>query len=787
MFTQSQNTLVTGGTFVDSRVEYHGISKQSTGFDNLVKASSPSAFYNAGSNFDSPKCHPNTRVAILDKIMEWVGGNLETLDGYVLWLYGPAGAGKSAVAKTIAERCSSRNLLLATYFFSNTDPTRNQVNALMATLAYQVALYLPMARDLIEMVVDRDPLIFTRSLQDQFHSLIIRPLLQLVHSGAFTQTSPRVIIIDGLDECLKFDMQSLVLDAISSEMQEVETRLPLRYIIASRPEPHLYIQFADPQLFPKTTRFPLDDKYYPTADIRQFLEDSFKKIKERHPLRRHIPGVWPTVRDIETLVNKSSGQFIYAATVIQYVSAPRNQPAQCLEVILGLRPPRSNHAPFAQLDALYTKIINPAATVEDISSTMKLLGFLLPQSTERIDLYQNVLKIPRFLEKFLALEDGEVQRLLIDLSSLIRYQDQDTELRVIHASFVDFLLDENRSKGYFIDPVEFKDRLSIMYCEFIQRSHISQDYSDNDEVTLLRYSCRQLAENCSKAPPSKDLIAVLLETPVVPPLFYLGTYQDLEYFLDFFASLESPNFASASHVYDHHLKVWDEYLLAELQNFPSLLYIYVCSVLLHEDFTGSIYSTLCCLLPDHWDSEFSHIKWLYTWDRSGYEFGIIERPSQAYRGMLLDFFADEKRSGRYMLSAKAYAAVSVLFLEYLSVRGTTKTRIGDRDESEMLGHFWESDYYDMRSPSSPPALDIEDDHGPIIKDALAFLPTLLSKSNYSGTLMRQIESHSFRDECKGLEELDKAKQAMLQYRERIQDDEMFQKAPKLRKKYGRSL
>ncbi|PPQ92124.1 hypothetical protein CVT25_007955 [Psilocybe cyanescens] len=701
MFGQGQNTLVTGGTFVDRRVEYHGkhthVSKQSTGIDNLIKASSPSAFYNAGNRFDAPKCHPNTRTAILDKIMEWVVGNL-TLDEFVLWLYGPAGAGKSAIAQTIAERCHARNLLLATFFFSNTDHNRNQGNTLIATLAYQVALYLPIARGLIEQAVDHDPLIFTRSLKDQLQSLIIGPILLLADSGALTQSAPSVIVIDGLDECLDTDMQCMILDAISTAMQDSENRAPLRFLVASRPEAHLYIQFADPKLFPTTTRFPLDDKYYPSADITRYLEDSFKKIKATHPLRKFIPGIWPTSRDINTLANKSSGQFIYAATVVQYVSATRNQPAQCLDVVLGLRPPRTNHAPFAHLDALYTKIIS---NVEDIPSTLRILGFLLLPNVDTTS--ENLLKIPRLLEKFLGLDDGEVQRLLIDLASLISYQDQNTEIRVLHASFGDFLLDETRSKEYFIDPIEFSNRVSLMYCEFIQRSHAAHEYSEDDDLTILHYSYRHLVENCSKVTPSGDVIEELLETPIVPPLFYLGTYQDLQYFLDFFSCLESATFANALNIYDHHLKIWDEYLLGEMQSFPSLLYIYVCSVLLHADFTGSIYSTLCCLLPDHWDPEFSHIKWLYTWDRSDNLYFTIERPSPAYRGMLLDFFTDKERSGRYMLSGKAYAAVSTLFMEYISVRGT-KNRIEAHHEWKHSDDLDDLDsYFGSHSPTAPPA------------------------------------------------------------------------------------
>lgn len=400
--------------------------------------------------------------------MDWVTAERTTMDDlaeFILWLYGPAGAGKSAIAQTIAEKCHSEHLLLASFFFSSTDARRNQGDTLMATLAYQVALHLPAARDKIEEAIDLDPLIFTRSPKDQFLALVIEPIQHLARSG-FLQSEPfpPLIIIDGLDECQDQAMQCLILEAISTLMREND--LPLLFLVASRPEAHLYIEFADAKLYPNTSRLPLDDKYYPTADIIRYLEDSLKKIKHTHPLKKFIPSTWPTSHDIDALATKSSGQFIYAATVVKYISGHRHQPTHCLEIVLGLRPPNSLHAPFAQLDALYSNILSH---VEELGSTLQILGFLLFPSVDIVA--ENLLKIPRFLERFLDMESGEVQRLLLDLVSLISYQDQDTEIRVHHASFGDYLLDGSRSKQFFIDPLDFNDQLSILYCQFIHNSH----------------------------------------------------------------------------------------------------------------------------------------------------------------------------------------------------------------------------------------------------------------------------------------------------------------------------
>ncbi|KIK52272.1 hypothetical protein GYMLUDRAFT_180242, partial [Collybiopsis luxurians FD-317 M1] len=42
-------------------------------------------------------------------------------DHSVCWLYGPAGAGKSVIAQTLAEICMERGLLVGSFFFWHTD------------------------------------------------------------------------------------------------------------------------------------------------------------------------------------------------------------------------------------------------------------------------------------------------------------------------------------------------------------------------------------------------------------------------------------------------------------------------------------------------------------------------------------------------------------------------------------------------------------------------------------------------------------------------------------------
>ncbi|KDR74700.1 hypothetical protein GALMADRAFT_18160, partial [Galerina marginata CBS 339.88] len=276
------------------------------------------AFHDSNDLYDPPKCHPNTRVAVLNKIMDWIhGADLETRNALIGWLYGPAGSGKSAIARTIAEICAKEGTLVASYFFSRFDSTRNHGLSFIATIAYQVSLAFPDTRDHIIGVINRDPFIFSRSLDSQMLSLIIGPLQMRADAGYFDAASVlRVVIVDGLDECEDRDGQVKILDVISKALQH--HRLPFLFLILSRPEPDIRTAFGFGYLNAISTRNPLDDNYLPSEDIRLFLVDKFTEIKNSHPFRAQTPSTWPSEEALQALVRKSSGQFIYASIVVKF-------------------------------------------------------------------------------------------------------------------------------------------------------------------------------------------------------------------------------------------------------------------------------------------------------------------------------------------------------------------------------------------------------------------------------------------------------------------------------------
>ncbi|KDR81215.1 hypothetical protein GALMADRAFT_91866 [Galerina marginata CBS 339.88] len=452
------SSVITGGTFV-----YHNARSQQNvgkgGFERLQDAVAPGALHDSKERFDPPKCHRNTRLAVLKRIMDWILRQDDTTrDAIIMWLYGPAGAGKSAIAQTIAEMCYSYGYLLAGFFFSKNDHQRSTSQPLVATLAYQLALNLPeQVREHIISTIEHNPLIFSSSLEAQLTALVVEPVKVLAESGFFDDPySPRLIVIDGLDECDNPQERGNILRAIFQSIRRQS--LPLIFLIVSRPEVDITSSFNSPSAASIWTGLALDDSYYPSADIRLFLHEKFGEIKQTHRLANFIPPSWPTEDMTETIVERSSGQFIYASTVVKFVASARHRPMDRLEIVLGVRP-AAGEAPFAELDALYTHVFSG---VDDIIAVQQILGLLIvgPPYGATYD--------AEIFERLYSLEPGTTSLILIDLSSLIGVTEAVTRfgtvvlVRILHASLKEFLLDPSRSGALYINPAKRHTQYALL-------------------------------------------------------------------------------------------------------------------------------------------------------------------------------------------------------------------------------------------------------------------------------------------------------------------------------------
>ena len=381
--------------------------------------------------------------------MAWV--NNSDRQTRVLWMNGAAGAGKTAIAHTIAAMCYKAKILAASFFCSRSVSGRNEKTYLITTIVSQLIVAIPQMREHVGNALHEDHSLLSRSLETQLEALVVKPL-ELARSQAdisdtdFLHSYPKFIILDGLDECGDSTSHQSVLRLILVAISKYN--LPFFFLIASRPEQKIREAFNETAMSPLTVRLVLDNKYLPDEDIRTFLVSKFQDIRKKHPSGISLPP-WPSENDIERLVQKSSGQFIYASTVIKFIDSHRHWPLDRLDIIFGLMPPGKT-TPFAEIDALYSFILSAAS--DNIAKILDIFTVLLFLQISHREWEPTV----PFLELFLSYRPGEIFTVLSDMHSIIsvpsQYQ-QDTTLRFFHASLGDFLIDRSRSgEVFFLDP-----------------------------------------------------------------------------------------------------------------------------------------------------------------------------------------------------------------------------------------------------------------------------------------------------------------------------------------------
>ncbi|KAJ2922519.1 hypothetical protein H1R20_g14591, partial [Candolleomyces eurysporus] len=446
------------------------------GWERLLQNTAPNALHDSKYRFDPPKCDEDTRVEVIEELVGWIQDRESPQR--LLCMTGAAGSGKSALQQTVAERCSGLDILSSTFFFSSTDPTRNTVSAVIPTIAYQLGSNNPALREGISAAVFKDPLVFEKSLKTQMNKLIVDPIEDLSReiSKSELATLPYAILIDGLDECTDEQRQAELLATIDDCLLQNDT-LPFRIFIASRPEWAIRSALEiTGYLHQKAYHIQLSDQYDASGDIRRVLWRRLRDIGRRSGDPRAQSPLWPSEEDIETLVLNASGQFIYAATVVKFVSERRSSPVDRLRAVLTWTP-KDRAQPFAALDLLYTNIVSAAK--EAYEATYPERDFLL-----LLRAYQ-LLREGRWTtgvsadfdasNAVLDLEDNAHRWLISDLRSLVTALVYNAEgrtsesLHFYHKSFEDFLDSASRSKSLFVPESRAAEFVTIACVRALDR------------------------------------------------------------------------------------------------------------------------------------------------------------------------------------------------------------------------------------------------------------------------------------------------------------------------------
>ncbi|KAF9008460.1 hypothetical protein BDQ17DRAFT_1349989 [Cyathus striatus] len=304
-------------------------------FNRLVEAACLKADHRCVENLDSPICHPETRVDVIREIESWIESS--DTGQRVMWLSGSAGSGKSTIARTVAGRLD--NQLASSFFFSRAEPGsgKDEGKRLIPTIACHLAIAISSFGEQLLLELKRNPGIWSFSLVQQLQKMVVEPLQRIASDpGGDKLAIPSVIIIDGLDECKDQEIQVEIIKAIVSAQTALShcPSVNLRFLVLSRPEVKIRKAFSQAV----TRKLVLDERYEPDKDIEAYLRSEFSTIKSTHSIGPHClskESEWPSDKDIKTLVERASGQFIYASTIVKYVMDDRKDPKKRLQNIIN--------------------------------------------------------------------------------------------------------------------------------------------------------------------------------------------------------------------------------------------------------------------------------------------------------------------------------------------------------------------------------------------------------------------------------------------------------------------
>ncbi|KAJ7861127.1 hypothetical protein B0H14DRAFT_2441875 [Mycena olivaceomarginata] len=543
------NTQTDTSPYIQQNIHHHGVN----GIDVLHRSAALEAIHDPIDSFAQPKCHPETRTQLLENLRKWA---LEPRPKTtILWLYGPAGAGKSAIMRTLAIQLHEDRRLGGCFFFKRGHAMRGNAKTLFATIAYQLALNIEWLRTPISKVVEKNPSLVARSMAVQMQELVSEPCRSHKHRD------PVVILIDGLDECDGQGFQGEILRAI----RNLSSNHPifLRFIVASRPEP--YIRQVFDSSYSHYRSFNVEQSFH---DVRKYLCDEFSKIHRDHPAMDRIQSPWPKLYVLEALVRKSSGYFIYASTIIKFIGDENYRPTVRLEVVQNANGPGSESA-YDALDQLYMTILSSA-----------------PRQSELIPILGAIVRFklsPEQLDQLFRLAEGETRLLLRSLHSVLHIPpklDEEvpyhgfSEISSHHASFLDFLNNPGRSRTFYVGALRHQIDLARSVLEAYVGPH------ENPGGFWSRFLDVHLMPFIGSLPPSTEVAELLPLIGAIDPecIFTSFSNEVPELMLAWLKKIPSAP--------RDLIKLWEDYdcmafleqaVLWRVPNHPSSKPIFLCS------------------------------------------------------------------------------------------------------------------------------------------------------------------------------------------------------------------
>ncbi|KAJ4864668.1 phosphorylase superfamily domain-containing protein [Trichoderma breve] len=388
----------------------------------------------------NPTCFPNTRVELLQRILNWAHNPHARS---IFWLNGMAGTGKSTISRTMAQSLARTSHLGASFFFKRGEGDRGRPVKFFTTIAAQLAIMQPAIDIHIKNALKMNPDIGDKGLQEQFITLILQPLSAV--SLENKDAAVIVLVIDALDEC-EFEDDIILILRLFGRL----TNLNLRVFVTSRPELPLRLGFSEIQgEFQQVILHEISEPMI-QRDLSILIRHELREIRVNYNKTvqeyRQLHKDWPGQSNIDTLVKMATPLFIFAATICRFLADRKyGNPDARLRKVLRYE----TKSQESKLDATYLPVLNQQVTGFSASERNEVLQ-QFQYIVGSIVLLASPLPTPS-LAQLLGISRDIIDTRLDMLHSVLSVPQSDgSPVRLLHLSFRDFLVDpEKRGQNPF--------------------------------------------------------------------------------------------------------------------------------------------------------------------------------------------------------------------------------------------------------------------------------------------------------------------------------------------------
>ncbi|KIM21414.1 hypothetical protein M408DRAFT_29602 [Serendipita vermifera MAFF 305830] len=374
-------------------------------------------------------CLLGTRERTLAAISKWAD---ETADPKPIFLLlDVAGSGKSTVAKHMANKWSWEKRLLARFFFSRDTATTMSTDLFCSTIADAFVAHDRKFEAPIKAFKER-PDIGLLSFEEVFNGLVISPLEELNREA--------ILIIDALDEC---DNEHGSRDELLNTLRGQQFPIPrLRILATGRPE-------FDIRKWARISGV----EYATFIQLEGGQKDVEVYIKHR---LQDLPYIQDRLYDV---IKDADGVFIWARIACDLILKTANVNRLLEELRTEVT-----------LDFLYRVALEHSIPKDKPSRhAFTVVLQMILAAREPLSMAE--------LER-LSPEPGIVEGIVTRLGALLLYKDREDPIRLLHATFREFLTSRAKAGVFFIQPEHGNQTLALGCLSFIS------NYSSKDDSTL---------------------------------------------------------------------------------------------------------------------------------------------------------------------------------------------------------------------------------------------------------------------------------------------------------------